>query len=103
MNKPAFIHPTCVIDENVNIGVDTQIWLWTHVSKNVTIGTNCIIGQNVFIGENVSIGNNVKIQNNVIESSWKHNTRRFLFLGSSCIYPKFANQPIVEESLLEDS
>ena len=61
MNKPAFIHPTCVIDENVNIGVDTQIWLWTHVSKNVTIGTNCIIGQNVFIGENVSIGNNVKI------------------------------------------
>ncbi|MDC3034858.1 GDP-L-fucose synthase [Prochlorococcus sp. AH-716-P05] len=43
---------------------------------------------------------NIKIQNNVIESSWKHNTRRFLFLGSSCIYPKFANQPINEEELL---
>ena len=65
MNKAASIHPTCIIDENVNVGVGSQIWSWTHVSKNVTIGTNCVLGQNVFIGENVNIGNNVKIQNNV--------------------------------------
>lgn len=44
---------------------------------------------------------NLKIQNNVIENSWKANIKRFLFLGSSCIYPKFAKQPIKEESLLE--
>ena len=43
---------------------------------------------------------NLKIQNNIIENSWKNNVKRFLFLGSSCIYPKFANQPINEESLL---
>ncbi len=43
---------------------------------------------------------NLKIQINLIESSWKNNVRRFLFLGSSCIYPKFANQPIKEEELL---
>ena len=43
---------------------------------------------------------NLNIQNNVIESSWKHNVKRFLFLGSSCIYPKFAQQPIKEEELL---
>ncbi len=43
---------------------------------------------------------NLKIQNNVIESSWKNNVKRFLFLGSSCIYPKFAQQPINEDSLL---
>ena len=43
---------------------------------------------------------NLKIQNNVIEASWKYGVRRFLFLGSSCIYPKFAEQPIKEESLL---
>ena len=43
---------------------------------------------------------NLKIQNNVIENSWKNKVKRFLFLGSSCIYPKFANQPIREESLL---
>ncbi len=43
---------------------------------------------------------NLKIQTNVIESSWRHGVKRFLFLGSSCIYPKYANQPICEESLL---
>ena len=43
---------------------------------------------------------NLKIQNNVIESAWRHGCRRLLFLGSSCIYPKFAPQPISEESLL---
>jgi len=43
---------------------------------------------------------NLKIQNNVIEASWKYDVKRFLFLGSSCIYPKFAEQPIKEESLL---
>lgn len=46
---------------------------------------------------------NIKIQTNVIESSWIHGVRRFLFLGSSCIYPKFAEQPIIEESLLNGS
>ena len=44
---------------------------------------------------------NLKIQTNVIENSWKANVKRFLFLGSSCIYPKFAQQPIKEDALLE--
>jgi GDP-L-fucose synthase len=43
---------------------------------------------------------NLKIQQHVIESAWRHGTRRLLFLGSSCIYPKLAPQPIREESLL---
>jgi len=43
---------------------------------------------------------NLKIQTNVIEASWRNGAKRFLFLGSSCIYPKFAEQPIKEESLL---
>ncbi len=46
---------------------------------------------------------NIKIQNNVIENSWKNNVKRLLFLGSSCIYPKYAKQPITEDSLLESS
>ena len=45
---------------------------------------------------------NLKIQNNVIELAWKHGVKRFLFLGSSCIYPKFAKQPIEENSLLKE-
>ena len=43
---------------------------------------------------------NLKIQNNVIENSWRTNVKKFLFLGSSCIYPKYATQPIKEEDLL---
>ena len=43
---------------------------------------------------------NLKIQQNVIENAWLQGCRRLLFLGSSCIYPKFAPQPIREESLL---
>jgi len=44
---------------------------------------------------------NLKIEINVIETAWRSGVRRLLFLGSSCIYPKFAEQPIREESLLE--
>jgi GDP-L-fucose synthase len=43
---------------------------------------------------------NLKIQTNVIETAWRTGVRRLLFLGSSCIYPKFAAQPIREEALL---
>ena len=43
---------------------------------------------------------NLKIQNHVIEAAWRQGARRLLFLGSSCIYPKFADQPIREEALL---
>ena len=46
---------------------------------------------------------NLKIQNNVIENAYLNNCKRLLFLGSSCIYPKFANQPIPEEELLKSS
>lgn len=43
---------------------------------------------------------NLQIQNNLIHSSYLTNVKKFLFLGSSCIYPKFAEQPIKEEYLL---
>ena len=46
---------------------------------------------------------NLKIQNNVMETAWRSGVRRLLFLGSSCIYPKFADQPIKEEALLTGS
>ena len=43
---------------------------------------------------------NIKIQTNIIEAALKEGVRRLLFLGSSCIYPKYATQPIKEEELL---
>ena len=43
---------------------------------------------------------NLLIQTNVIDAAYRHGAKKLLFLGSSCIYPKFAPQPIREESLL---
>lgn len=43
---------------------------------------------------------NLAIQTNVIHSAWSHGCRKLLFLGSSCIYPRLAPQPIKEEYLL---
>ena len=47
------------------------------------------------------IAENLAIQGNVIDAAYRNGAKKLLFLGSSCIYPKFAPQPIREESLLE--
>ena len=46
--------------------------------------------------------NNMLIQNNLIRSAHENDIEKFIFLGSSCIYPKFSPQPIKEEYLLTD-
>ena len=60
-----------------------------------------ILANNSYPGE--FILNNLMIQNNVIRTSLNLKVKRFLFLGSSCIYPKFCPQPIKEEFLLTGS
>ncbi len=57
-----------------------------------------IIANSNYKGE--FIHDNLMIQNNIIHSSWMHGVSRLLFLGSTCIYPKFAPQPMKEEYLL---
>lgn len=57
-----------------------------------------IIANSSYKGE--FIHDNLMIQNNIIHSSWTNGVRRLLFLGSTCIYPKFAPQPMKEEYLL---
>lgn len=49
------------------------------------------------------IYNNLAIQNNVISSSYKNNVKKLCFLGSSCIYPRLAEQPMKESALLTGS
>jgi GDP-L-fucose synthase len=46
------------------------------------------------------IRDNLLIAANVIDAAWRHKTRKLLFLGSSCIYPKLAPQPLREDYLL---
>ena len=43
---------------------------------------------------------NLKIQTNVIEAAWKSGAKKLMFLGSACIYPKLASQPMAETALL---
>ena len=49
------------------------------------------------------IRDNIAIQTNVIHAAYRHGTRKLLFLGSSCIYPKHAPQPMTEDCLLTGS
>ena len=46
------------------------------------------------------IYDNLMIQNNVIDSAYRHGVKKLIVLGSSCIYPKFAKQPMDEDQLL---
>ena len=46
------------------------------------------------------IYDNLMIQTNIIDAAYRNGVKKLLFLGSSCIYPKFANQPITEDQLL---
>lgn len=54
-----------------------------------------IMANKTYPGEFIS--ENLDIQNNIIKNSYTHGVRKLLFLGSSCIYPKLATQPIKEE------
>lgn len=57
-----------------------------------------IIANNTYRGE--FIYENLTIQNNIIHNAWKHGVKKLLFLGSTCIYPKQAPQPMKENYLL---
>ncbi len=57
-----------------------------------------ILANNTFRGE--FIYNNLMIEANVINSAFRHGAEKLIFLGSSCIYPKMAEQPMPEEALL---
>jgi UDP-2-acetamido-3-amino-2,3-dideoxy-glucuronate N-acetyltransferase len=65
MESDYFVHESSYVDEPCRIGLGTNIWHFSHIMKNCTIGEKCNIGQNVVVSPDVVIGNNVKIQNNV--------------------------------------
>jgi len=57
-----------------------------------------IMANNIYRAE--FLHDNLLIQNNVIDSAYRNDATKLMFLGSSCIYPKLAPQPLQEESLL---
>ena len=60
-----------------------------------------IVANNTYRGQ--FIYENMQIQNNVIHQSYVHGVKKLLFLGSTCIYPKLAPQPMPEDCLLTDT
>lgn len=57
-----------------------------------------IMANNIYRAE--FLYENLQIQNNIIDSAYRNDVKKLLFLGSSCIYPKLAPQPLHEDSLL---
>ncbi|MCE7044263.1 GDP-L-fucose synthase [Dyadobacter sp. CY312] len=57
-----------------------------------------IMANNIYRAE--FLYENLQIQNNVIDSAYRNDVKKLMFLGSSCIYPKLAPQPLHEDSLL---
>lgn len=55
------IHPTALIEEEVNIGAGSAIWDNVHIRHHTQIGEQCIVGEKSYIAYDVSIGNRVKI------------------------------------------
>lgn len=60
-----FVHPTSIVDEDVQIGSGSKIWHFCHLQSGAVIGKNCSLGQNVNVSNHVHIGDGCKIQNNV--------------------------------------
>ena len=80
-----FVHPTSIVDDNVEIGEGTKIWHFCHIQSGAKIGKKCSFGQNVNVSNNVVVGNGVKVQNNVsLYEGVKLND--FVFCGPSCVF-----------------
>lgn len=58
-------HPSAIVDDGAQLGDNTKVWHFSHVSAGARIGADCSLGQGVYVGNDVTIGRNVKIQNNV--------------------------------------
>jgi len=83
-------HPTAVIDEGCIIGDDVNIWHFSHIMKDCTIGDHCNLGQNVVVSPHVVLGKNVKVQNNVSIYSGVI-CEDDVFLGPSMVFTNVIN------------
>ena len=56
----SLFHYSAIIDDGAEIGKNTRIWHWTHISSGSKIGCNCSLGQNVFLGNKALIEHTFK-------------------------------------------
>ncbi len=90
METSIFIHPSAIIDEGAQIGINTKVWHFAHLMPQAVVGPDCTIGQNVFIDNGVTLGKGVKIQNNV--SVYKGvEIEDEVFIGPSVVFTNVIN------------
>lgn len=80
-----YVHPTSIIDDNVEIGEGTKIWHFSHIQSGAKIGKKCSMGQNVNVSNNVKVGNGCKLQNNVSLYEGVE-LEDYVFCGPSCVF-----------------
>lgn len=80
-----FVHPTSIVDDDVEIGKGTKVWHFCHIQSGARIGEKCSLGQNVNVSNNVKIGNGVKVQNNVSLYEGVE-LEDYVFCGPSCVF-----------------
>ena len=101
----AFLGVEVITASRDNIDLSNQAQVSTYFSKNkfdqvylAAAKVGGIHANNTYPAE--FIYQNLMIQNNIIHSSYQSGVMKLLFLGSSCIYPKLAEQPMTENALL---
>ena len=87
---PFFVHPSSIVDEGADIGADTRIHHFCHVSAGARLGRRCVLGQNVFVAGGVEVGDDVRVQNNVSLYSGVI-LEDFVFLGPSVVFTNVTN------------
>ncbi|MBX3453182.1 acyltransferase [Ferrovibrio sp.] len=86
MSQPSYyVHPSAIIDSDVQIGEGSKIWHFAHVLPGSRIGTRCVLGQNTMVGPNVSLGDGCKLQNNVALYNGV-TLEDDVFCGPSCVF-----------------
>ena len=80
-----FVHPTSIIDDDVEIGEETKIWHFSHIQSGARIGKNCSFGQNVNVSNHVKVGDGCKVQNNVSLYEGVE-LGDYVFCGPSCVF-----------------
>jgi len=106
MSEDYYKHESAFVEDDVEIGKDTNIWHLVHVRKGAKIGKDCNLGKDVYVGVDVEIGDNVKIQNGV--SVYQGVTvGDDVFLGphmtfTNDVYPRAEGEWNIEETFVED-
>ena len=90
MSKPAYIHPTAVVDEGATLGAGVKVWHFCHIMPGATLGDGTSLGQNCFVADGVTTGTNCKVQNNVSLYSGV-TLGNDVFLGPSCVFTNVIN------------